>query len=181
MADDRRPEQRLDTPRGTRGLSSILRLDPDAVGRFAEGIARFLGTGRFLAVQTLIVIIWIVLNVAAVRLRWDPYPFILLNLAFSTQAAYAAPLILLAQNRQADRDRVQSEEDRSRAAATRADTEYLARELASLRVSVGELATRDFIRGELTRLLPDDGEDDGADRRKKGGKKRREATTDPVS
>ena len=94
-------------------------------------------------------IVWIVLNVAAVRLRWDPYPFILLNLAFSTQAAYAAPLILLAQNRQADRDRVQAEEDRARAASVRADTEYLARELASLRVAVGELATRDFIRSEL--------------------------------
>jgi uncharacterized membrane protein len=172
---DRRPDLRLDQPRGTRGLGSFLRLDPDAVGRFAEGIARFLGTGRFLAVQTIIVAVWIGLNVFAVRLRWDPYPFILLNLAFSTQAAYAAPLILLAQNRQADRDRVQSEEDRARAASTRADTEYLARELASLRVSIGELATRDFIRGELSRLVPDDVEDDSADRRKKGGKKRRES------
>jgi len=173
VAEDRRPEQRLDQPRGTRTFGQFLRLDPDAVGRFAEGIARFLGTGRFLAVQTLIVIIWIVLNVAAVRLRWDPYPFILLNLAFSTQAAYAAPLILLAQNRQADRDRVQAEEDRSRAAATRADTEYLARELASLRVAVGELATRDFIRGEISRLVPEDSADDGAERKKKA-KKRRE-------
>jgi uncharacterized membrane protein len=178
VADDRRPEQRLDQPRGSRNLGQFLRLDPDAVGKFAEGIARFLGTGRFLAVQTIIVIVWIALNVAAVNLRWDPYPFILLNLAFSTQAAYAAPLILLAQNRQADRDRVQAEEDRSRAAATRADTEYLARELASLRVSIGELATRDFIRGELNRWLPDDTEDDG-ERRKKG-KKRREAA-DPAA
>ena len=166
MADgDRRPEQRLDQPRGSRSLSSVLRLDPDAVGKFAEGIARFLGTGRFLAVQTLIVIIWIVLNVAAVRLRWDPYPFILLNLAFSTQAAYAAPLILLAQNRQADRDRVQAEEDRARAASVRADTEYLARELASLRVAVGELATRDFIRSELSRLIDDDDRRDKPRRR----------------
>jgi uncharacterized membrane protein len=172
VADDRRPEQRLDTPRGTRGLGSVLRLDPDAVGRFAEGIARFLGTGRFLAVQTIIVIVWIGLNVFAVHLRWDPYPFILLNLAFSTQAAYAAPLILLAQNRQADRDRVQAEEDRNRAAQTRADTEYLARELASLRVAVGELATRDFIRGELGRLLPDDSDDDGGGDRKKKAKRR---------
>ncbi|GAB3350092.1 DUF1003 domain-containing protein [Modestobacter lapidis] len=181
MADaERRADLRLDQPRGARGVGSFLRLDPDAVGRFAEGIARFLGTGRFLAVQTLIVIIWIVLNVAAVNLRWDPYPFILLNLAFSTQAAYAAPLILLAQNRQADRDRVQSEEDRARSASTRADTEYLARELASLRVSVGELATRDFIRSELSRLVPEDPEDDGADRRKKGGKKRRDAAPDGV-
>ena len=126
----------------------------------------------------MIVIVWLALNVFAVRLQWDPYPFILLNLAFSTQAAYAAPLILLAQNRQADRDRVQAEEDRSRAAATRADTEYLARELASLRVAVGELATRDFIRGELNRLLPDDAADDGGERKKK--KKRREQV-DPVS
>ena len=162
MAESRR----LDVPRGARGVGSFLRLNPDAVGRFAEGIARFLGTGRFLAVQTLIVVVWIALNVFAVRLRWDPYPFILLNLAFSTQAAYAAPLILLAQNRQADRDRVQAEEDRARAASTRADTEYLARELASLRVAVGELATRDFIRGELGRLLSDDGDSDG--RRDKG-------------
>ena len=152
--------QRLDVPRGRgRTFTSFLRLNNDAVGRFAEGIARFLGTGRFLAVQTIIVIAWITFNVVAVRLRWDPYPFILLNLAFSTQAAYAAPLILLAQNRQADRDRVQAEEDRARAASTRADTEYLARELAALRVAIGELATRDFIRGELNRLGADDGED----------------------
>jgi uncharacterized membrane protein len=172
VADERRPEQRLDQPRGSRGLGDFLRLDPDAVGRFAEGIARFLGTGRFLAVQTIIVIVWIVLNVAAVRLRWDPYPFILLNLAFSTQAAYAAPLILLAQNRQADRDRVQAEEDRARAATTRADTEYLARELAALRVAIGELATRDFIRSELSRLVPDAGDHP---KREKKAKKRRDA------
>jgi uncharacterized membrane protein len=150
--------RRLDLPRGRAGgLGNFLRLEPDAVGRFAEAIARFLGTGRFLAVQTIIVVVWIALNVFAVRLRWDPYPFILLNLAFSTQAAYAAPLILLAQNRQADRDRVQAEEDRARAAITRADTEYVARELAALRLAIGELATRDFIRGELGRLS-DDGE-----------------------
>jgi uncharacterized membrane protein len=164
--------QRLDVPRSrTRTLGSFLRLNPDAVGQFAESIARFLGTGRFLAVQTIIVIVWITLNVAAVRLRWDPYPFILLNLAFSTQAAYAAPLILLAQNRQADRDRVQAEEDRARAASMRADTEYLARELASLRVAVGELATRDFIRGELSRLVDDVEE---AERREKKTKKKRD-------
>ena len=174
MADGRR----LDVPRGhARTLSSFLRLNPDAVGRFAEGIARFLGTGRFLAVQTIIVVVWITLNVAAVRLRWDPYPFILLNLAFSTQAAYAAPLILLAQNRQADRDRVQAEEDRARAASVRADTEYLARELASLRVSVGELATRDFIRDQLSRLTPADG--DGEERKK--DKKKRDRSAEPPS
>jgi uncharacterized membrane protein len=169
---------RLDVPRGrNRGVTSFLRLNPDSVGRFAEGIARFLGTGRFLAVQTIIVAVWIALNVFAVRLRWDPYPFILLNLAFSTQAAYAAPLILLAQNRQADRDRVQSEEDRARAASTRADTEYLARELASLRVAVGELATRDFIRDQLSRLTP--AESDGEDRKKE--RKDRPRRRDPVT
>ena len=168
---------RLDVPSGgPRRFTGFLRLNPDSVGAFAEGIARFLGTGRFLAVQTIIVIVWITLNVVAVNLRWDPYPFILLNLAFSTQAAYAAPLILLAQNRQADRDRVQAEEDRARAASTRADTEYLARELASLRVAVGELATRDFIRSELNRLAVDDSGDDGERREKKAKKKR-----DPVA
>ncbi|MGY2065448.1 DUF1003 domain-containing protein [Blastococcus sp. SYSU DS0619] len=171
---------RLDVPSGgARRFGSFLRLNPDAVGQFAEGIARFLGTGRFLAVQTILVVVWIALNVFAVRLRWDPYPFILLNLAFSTQAAYAAPLILLAQNRQADRDRVQAEEDRARAASTRADTEYLARELASVRVAVGELATRDFIRSELNRLVPEDGDDDGGERKKKGKKRREQA--DPVA
>jgi uncharacterized membrane protein len=167
--------QRLDVPRGrTRSIGGFLRLNPDAVGQFAEGIARFLGTGRFLAVQTIIVFVWITLNVVAVNLRWDPYPFILLNLAFSTQAAYAAPLILLAQNRQADRDRVQAEEDRARAASVRADTEYLARELASLRVSVGELATRDFIRSELNRLVEDD---EDAEKREKKSKKKRDPVT----
>ena len=95
---------------------------------------------------------WIALNVTLVAYRWDPYPFILLNLAFSTQAAYAAPLILLAQNRQDDRDRVSLEEDRSRAARTKADTEYLARELAALRLAIGEVATRDYLRGELDRI-----------------------------
>jgi uncharacterized membrane protein len=164
---------RLDVPRGhTRRFGSFLRLNPDAVGQFAEAIARFLGTGRFLAVQTIIVIVWIALNVVAIDLRWDPYPFILLNLAFSTQAAYAAPLILLAQNRQADRDRVQAEEDRARAAQMRADTEYLARELASLRIAVGELATRDFIRSELSRLSDEDGEE--AERRERRARKRRD-------
>ncbi|WNV76615.1 DUF1003 domain-containing protein [Geodermatophilus sp. DSM 44513] len=169
MADRRR----LDVPRGASGWAARLRPDPDAIGRFAEGIARFLGTGRFLAVQTVLVVVWILLNVFALRLQWDPYPFILLNLAFSTQAAYAAPLILLAQNRQADRDRVALEEDRARAATTRADTEYLARELAALRIAVGELATRDFIRSELTRLTADGAED--AERRERKARKKREA------
>ena len=129
-----------------------LSLDPEAFGRFSERVARLLGTGKFLMWQTILVIVWITLNLVAVSLRWDPYPFILLNLAFSTQAAYAAPLILLAQNRQDDRDRISLEEDRARADRTKADTEYLARELASLRLAVGEVVTRDFLRGELERM-----------------------------
>ena len=141
---------RLDLPRQPRRLTP--RLDPDAFARFSERIARFLGTGRFLAAQTVVVLVWIALNLVAVSLRWDPYPFILLNLAFSTQAAYAAPLILLAQNRQDDRDRIALDEDRARAERTKADTEYLARELAALRIALGEVATRDYLRSELDRL-----------------------------
>ena len=142
---------RLDTPLESRRRFSF-NLDAEAVGRFSESIARFLGTGRYLAWQTILVIVWVLLNLFAVGLRWDPYPFILLNLAFSTQAAYAAPLILLAQNRQENRDRVSLDEDRRRAAQTKADTEYLARELAALRLAVGEVATRDYLRRELEEL-----------------------------
>ena len=141
---------RLDTPRTSRRPS--LTLDPEAVGRFSESIARFMGTGRYLLWQTVLVVVWIALNLFAVGLRWDPYPFILLNLAFSTQAAYAAPLILLAQNRQENRDRVSLEDDRRRAEQTKADTEFLARELAALRLAVGEVATRDYLRRELDEL-----------------------------
>jgi uncharacterized membrane protein len=144
------PRGRLDTPRTSRFLRP--RLDVEAVGRFSESIARFLGTGRYLAIQTIVVVVWIALNMGAFAWQWDPYPFILLNLAFSTQAAYAAPLILLAQNRQENRDRVSLEEDRRRAEQTKADTEYLARELAALRLAVGEVATRDYLRRELDEL-----------------------------
>jgi len=140
--------QRLDTPRTSRRRFTP-RVDIEAVGRYSEQIARFLGTGRYLAIQTVLVIVWISFNLIAVSLRFDPYPFILLNLAFSTQAAYAAPLILLAQNRQENRDRVSLEEDRRRAEQTKADTEYLARELAALRIAVGEVVTRDYLRREL--------------------------------
>jgi len=143
--------RRLDQPRRPRRLT--VDVDRDAFGRFSERLARFLGTGTFLFWQTLLVAAWIAVNLAAASLRWDPYPFILLNLAFSTQAAYAAPLILLAQNRQDDRDRVSLEEDRARAERTKADTEYLARELAALRLAVGETVTRDYLRGELEKLF----------------------------
>lgn len=143
--------RRIDTPRVSRRRFTP-QFDVEAAGRFGESFARFLGTGRYLAIQTVFVIVWIVLNLSALTLQWDPYPFILLNLAFSTQAAYAAPLILLAQNRQENRDRVALEEDRRRAEQTKADTEYLARELAALRLAVGEVATRDYLRRELEEL-----------------------------
>jgi len=117
------------------------RYDSDAFGRFSEALARFLGTGRFLFGQTVLVIGWIALNTVGIVKHWDPYPFILLNLAFSTQAAYAAPLILLAQNRQDDRDRANIERDREVAARTQADTEFLARELAAVRLVLADVVT----------------------------------------
>jgi len=131
----------LTTPRQRRRLS--VHYDPDSFGRFSEAIARYLGTARFLVTQTVIVVIWITLNVASAVLRWDKYPFILLNLAFSTQAAYAAPLILLAQNRQEARDRAQIEVDRTVAARTQADTEFLAREIAGVRLALADVITTD--------------------------------------
>ena len=140
----------LTTPRYGRGLG--LHYDPEAFGRFSEGLARTLGTGRYLAAQTVVVIVWIILNVAAVALRFDPYPFILLNLAFSTQAAYAAPLILLAQNRQDGRDRAQTDEDRRVSALVQAETEYLAREMANIRILVASLPTADELTNALERV-----------------------------
>ena len=152
---------RLASMRGTRGDLSVPRgtpvrgalYDADAFGRFSEGLARFLGTGKYLVAQTVLVIIWVVFNSLAFLHHWDPYPYILLNLAFSTQAAYAAPLILLAQNRQADRDKVQNEQDRARDEQAVANTEYLLREVASLRIAVNDVATRDFMRSELQALF----------------------------
>ena len=139
----------LETPRGTAGGPSY---DPDAFARYAERMARFLGTGRYLAAQTIFVFLWIALNIAAVSLRWDPYPFILLNLCFSTQAAYAAPMILLAQNRQADRDRAEVERDRETNARSLAESEYLAREIAGVRLSLERKADREDVTDALDRL-----------------------------
>jgi uncharacterized membrane protein len=126
-----------------RGAASRMgsRYDADVFGRMSEAIARFLGTGRFLAGQTILVVGWIIINSVGLLHHWDPYPFILLNLAFSTQAAYAAPLILLAQNRQDDRDRASIERDREVAARTQNDTEYLARELAAVRLTLADVVT----------------------------------------
>jgi len=139
----------LERPRGTSGGPVY---DPDAFGRFAERLARFLGTGRYLVAQTVAVFLWITLNLAAASLRWDPYPFILLNLAFSTQAAYAAPLILLAQNRQDDRDREEVERDRETNARMMAESEYLAREIAAIRLTLERKADREDLIEPIERL-----------------------------
>jgi uncharacterized membrane protein len=128
------------------------RYDADAFGRFAEGMARFLGTGRFIVGQTVLVVVWIILNTLGLIKHWDPYPFILLNLAFSTQAAYAAPLILLAQNRQDDRDRANIERDREVAARTQADTEFLAREIAAVRLALADVVTTQDLEDSLAKL-----------------------------
>lgn len=146
---------RLNTP-GTRKRSLLPRVqfDPDSFGRFAEWVARFMGTATFLVWMTIVVVLWVTLNVVSIwHYKWDPYPFILLNLFFSTQASYSAPLILLAQNRQEARDRLTMEEDRRVAAQSRADMDFLAREIASIRSSMGDMATRDYLRSELRNSL----------------------------
>jgi uncharacterized membrane protein len=151
-----RRSARLDQPREIRrSLMPTPTYDPEAFGRFSERIARFIGTGRFLVYMTVFVAVWLVWNIVAEALIFDDYPFVFLTLMLSLQASYAAPLILLAQNRQADRDRVQYEQDRARAERNIADTDYLTRELASLRIAVGDVATRDFLRSELRQLLED--------------------------
>ncbi len=146
---------RLDVPKDLR-RPIVPTYDAEAFGRLSERIARFLGTGRFLVYMTVTILFWIGWNVLLPQsLRFDEYPFIFLTLMLSLQASYAAPLILLAQNRQESRDRVQYDRDRDVDDRTRADMEYLAREVASLRMSLGEVATRDFLRSELKALLMD--------------------------
>jgi uncharacterized membrane protein len=145
----------LDTPRESR-RSLRPNYDPEVFGRLSERFARFLGTAQFLVYMTAFVLSWVIWNSLAPRdLRFDDFPFIFLTLILSLQASYAAPLILLAQNRQADRDRISLNEDRAQNSRSVADTEYLTRELASLRIALGEVATRDFMRNELEDLLKD--------------------------
>jgi uncharacterized membrane protein len=159
VAREPRRGVRLDQPReNRRARVRPPSYDADAFGRFSERIARFIGTGQFLVYMTVFVTVWLIVNTwGPADLHFDPREknYTLLTLILSLQASYAAPLILLAQNRQLDRDRVQYEQDRARAERTVADTEYLARELAALRVSVGEVATRDFLRSEIRALLDD--------------------------
>ncbi len=142
------PEDTLAMPRG---VSGGIHYDPEAFGRFSETLARTFGTARFLAIQSIVVALWIAFNAIAASLSFDPYPFILLNLAFSTQAAYAAPLILLAQNRQAERDRAEVERDRDADARQLANTDFLAREMAAMRIALEAKATRE----DLVQLVAD--------------------------
>src|SRR3954470_7787674 len=150
-----RPRARLDPPRPPR-RRLLPEWDPEAFGRLSERVARFLGTGRFIVWMTIVIIAWVLWNVFAPdHLRFDQYPFIFLTLMLSLQASYAAPLILLAQNRQDDRDRVNLEQDRKQNERSIADTEYLTREIAALRMDLGEVATRDWIRSELQDVVKD--------------------------
>jgi len=169
MAREERRGPRLDQPL-ERGISLRPSVNEEAVGRLSERIARFLGSWRFIGYMTAFIAFWILLNVSPWHV--DPYPFIFLTFLLSLQASYAAPLILLAQNRQADRDRVQYQEDRARTERLIADTEYLMREIASLRVALGEVATRDYLRSELRDLF-DDLEEHEAKVRKKARKQGR--------
>ena len=181
MAERTARRVRLDTPmeRGTRRPH----YDPEAFGRVSERIARFLGTARFLVYMTVFIIVWVVINITPIA--FDPYTFTFLTLLLSLQASYAAPLILLAQNRQADRDRISLDEDRATSERLQADVEYLSREVASLRQALGEVATRDFLRAQLrevteevvsrTRVgdLADPGQVDASGRREREDRERR--------
>lgn len=152
----RRRGPRLDQPRPSRRARIRPPHEADAFGKIAERVARFIGTARFLVVQSAVIVLWIIYNIVAPSgIRFDSFPFIFLTLALSLQAAYAAPLILLAQNRQDDRDRANLSQDRAQTVRTLEDTEYLTREVAAMRLTIGELATRDFLRSELRGLVAD--------------------------
>ena len=142
---------RLYQPKTSRRTPQV-RYDPEAFGRLTERIARFLGTGRYLIMQTVLIVCWIAFNALPGLPHFDPYAFLFLTLILSLQAAYSAPLILLAQNRQDDRDRINLEQDRAQYRQSAADLDYVARELAAVRLALGEVVTRDFLRSELSRL-----------------------------
>ncbi|WP_320065673.1 DUF1003 domain-containing protein [Micromonospora sp. RTGN7] len=176
MSEQRRSE-RLDQPREPRGMK-LPRFDAEAFGRWSEATARGMGTANFIVYMTVVIAAWFAWNtLAPANLRFDPYTFTFLTLLLSLQASYAAPLILLAQNRQTDRDRVALEEDRRRATMQKADTEYLAREVAALRIALGEVATRDFLRSELARLAEE--LDEAAQRRQKLERRQQERPAPP--
>ena len=149
MAKEKINKNSLEYPRESRRTLKPS-YDPEIFGRWSERFARFLGTSRFLVYMTTFVLFWVIWNsLAPDDLKFDNYPFIFLTLILSLQASYAAPLILLAQNRQTDRDRVQNKEDRERNEQNLADTEYLTRELATLRTAIGEVTTKDYLHQEI--------------------------------
>ena len=165
MARNERRGPRLDQPL-ERGRSLRPTVDSETAGRVSERVARFLGSWRFLGYMTFAVFSWLVWNIfAPADLRIDAFPFLFLTLALSLQASYAAPLILLAQNRQADRDRVQFQEDRDRTERLLADSDYLTREIASLRLALGEVVTRDYLRSEIRDLLEEFKDIQGVDKK----------------
>ena len=165
MARNERRGPRLDQPL-ERGRSLRPTVDSETAGRVSERVARFLGSWRFLGYMTFAVFSWLVWNIfAPADLQIDAFPFLFLTLALSLQASYAAPLILLAQNRQADRDRVQFQEDRDRTERLLADSDYLTREIASLRLALGEVVTRDYLRGEIRDLLEEFKDIQGVDKK----------------
>ncbi|WP_261553670.1 DUF1003 domain-containing protein [Frankia tisae] len=172
----RRRGSRLDQPRLSRRASLRPAYESDAFGRIAERVARFIGTARYLVAQSIVIVLWVAYNIFVPSSgRFDEFPFIFLTLVLSLQAAYAAPLILLAQNRQDDRDRANLAQDREQSVRTRDDTEYLARELAAVRITIGELATRDFLRSELRALLAElDTADRDPDQERRDRRRRRE-------
>lgn len=174
-----RNDHRLDLPKGARGtfgspFGTFRPSGRDRMGRFSESFARAMGTSWFLIAMSVFVVAWLLFNtLAPEHLQFDPRltNFTLLTLILSLQASYAAPLILLAQNRQDDRDRVQIEQDRQRAERNLADTEYLAREVVALRLAMKDVATKDFIRAELRALLEELEADDGEASGKAGAAK----------
>jgi uncharacterized membrane protein len=155
MAAERtRRANRMDQPLD-RGRSLRPNVDTERFGRLSETVARRIGSWAFIAWMTAFIIAWLLINIAIADGAPDPFPFIFLTLLLSLQASYAAPLILLAQNRQSDRDRVQFQEDRQRTERLLADSDYLAREIAALRLALGDVATRDYVRSELRDQVDD--------------------------
>jgi len=177
MARGNRSENRLDSPKGMRTKIVPRFSDRDRFGRFTEWVARAMGTPGFLGILTVFAAAWMVFNTVAPQAwRFDSAAigFTALTLILSLQASYAAPLILLAQNRQDDRDRVQIEQDRQRAERNLNDTEYLAREVVSLRLAMRDLASKDFIRAELRSLLEELDGETGKTKKKNRDRDRRE-------
>ena len=165
MARNERRGPRLDQPL-ERGRNIRPTVDSEVAGRVSERVARFIGSWRFLGYMTFVVFGWLAWNIFAPRnLRVDALPFLFLTLCLSLQASYAAPLILLAQNRQADRERAVLQDDRDRTARLMADSDFLTREIASLRLALGEVVTRDYLRGEIRDLLEEFRDIQGVDKK----------------